>query len=366
MPGQSDLYLKPTGLLHGVEAQSAVKAGLAGWLAGGPAAFSLVEVIERRRAEPTRRHVRLLSYADARASSDVAIITRLERICAAPSPMAGLDLHRPLVMGIVNVTPDSFSDGSLFAERDVAIAHGRSLIVKGADILDIGGESTRPGARDVPPEEEAERVAPVIAAWRDEGVPISIDTRKSLVMHSALAAGAAIVNDVSALGYDPKSLEVVRDAEAPVVLMHAQGTPQVMQKDPRYDDVSLDIFDYLAQRIDDVVRAGIARSRIIADPGIGFGKTVEHNLTLLRELSLFHGLGVPILLGASRKAFVGSVTGEPEARMRVAGSVQAAMIGVAQGVQILRVHDVRETVQAIAIWRRVNAVDGSADLKGTH
>lgn len=346
--------------MQGTEARDAIAAGLAGRLAGGPVAFSAVEIIERDRAQPGRRKVRLASFAEARDIGDSEIARRLAVLSAGPAPMAGLDFSRPLVMGIVNVTPDSFSDGNLYARHDAAIAHGLELVREGADILDIGGESTRPGAEDVAPEVEAERVAPVIAAWKDAGVPISIDTRKAPVMRSALAAGAAIVNDVSALEFDRDATDVVRNAGVPVILMHSQGTPKVMQQDPHYEDASLDIFDYLENRIVEVVRSGIARENIIADPGIGFGKTVEHNLQLIRDLSLFHGLGVPVLLGASRKAFIGHITGEPEARRRVAGSVQVAMMGIAQGVQIVRVHDVQYTVQSIAVWRRVNGINCSA------
>ncbi|WP_137388158.1 dihydropteroate synthase [Rhodoligotrophos defluvii] len=328
-------------------------------LAGGPAAFSLVELIERAGA--SRRSAARMFPADEMARSTESTVRAILQALTTPRPaIAGLDFAWPLVMGIVNVTPDSFSDGNLFSQSQAAIDHARHLAEAGADILDIGGESTRPGADDVPEEEEARRVLPVVEGVRPLGLPVSIDTRKASVMRRAVAAGASIINDVSALQHDPGATAAVVETGAPVILMHAQGTPKTMQIDPRYDDVALDIFDVLARRIAEAEGAGIPRSRVIADPGIGFGKTHQHNLQLMAQLSLFHGLGVPLLLGASRKGFIGKVTGETEARSRVMGSVAAAMAGVQQGVQIVRVHDVRETVQSIAVWRRIIEADAAA------
>lgn len=269
-----------------------------------------------------------------------------------------LPSDRPLVMGIVNVTPDSFSDGGTAYSLEAALARAQAMVAAGADILDIGGESTRPGAADVPVPEEINRTAPVIAAIRAAGIttPISIDTRKSRVAEAALTAGADIINDVSALSYDPDLAAVTVAAGAPICLMHAQGTPQTMQADPRYDDVVIDVYDYLARRIDLAVSLGIDPARVITDPGIGFGKTMQHNLTLLRGLSVFHSLGAPILLGASRKRFIGTLSGVAEAAQRMPGSVAVALMAAGQGAQILRVHDVAETVQALALWRALTTV----------
>jgi dihydropteroate synthase len=221
-----------------------------------------------------------------------------------------------------------------------------------ADILDIGGESTRPGAVLVAPDQEIARTAPVIAAIRAAGIatPISIDTRKASVAASALQAGAGLVNDVSALTFDPAMAAEVARAACPVVLMHAQGTPQTMQADPQYDDVLLDVYDWLAARIAAAMAAGIPRDLIAIDPGIGFGKTVAHNLALLQRLSLFHSLGCPVLLGASRKRFIGTIGGAEVAQARMPGSVAVALAGAAQGVQMIRVHDVVETRQAMRLW----------------
>lgn len=259
---------------------------------------------------------------------------------------------RPQIMGIVNTTPDSFSDGGLHAAAQDAIAGGLAMAQAGADILDIGGESTRPGAETVAVAEEIKRTQPVIAGLRAQGFAgvISVDTRKANVARAALEAGANLINDVSGFTYDPALAGVAANADVPVCVMHGPVDPAVMQNDPRYSDVLLDVFDFLEARIAALETQGIARSRIIADPGIGFGKTMDHNLALLARLSLFHSLGVPILLGASRKRFIGTIGGAPEAADRAPGSIAVALAGIAQGVQIVRVHDVAQTAQAIALW----------------
>ncbi|MDF2366754.1 dihydropteroate synthase [Sneathiella sp.] len=262
---------------------------------------------------------------------------------------------RPLIMGIVNVTPDSFSDGGQHSSVDAAIAHARELVADGADILDIGGESTRPGADAIRVADECARVVPVIEGCRDLGVTISIDSRKKAVMAAAVAAGATLVNDVSALEYDPESLEFVAESGLPVCLMHSLADPKVMQDNPTYDDVVADVMAYLRARIEACEASGITREKIIVDPGIGFGKTAEHNLLLIKSLSAFQALGCDILLGASRKSFVGRVMHEPEASKRVIGSVAVALHGAQSGARILRVHDVKETRQALEMWQAIDA-----------
>ncbi len=278
---------------------------------------------------------------------------------ATPAPaagvlrFAGLLLDRPLVMGIVNVTPDSFSDGGRYAETDAAIAHGRRLREEGADILDIGGESTRPGAAPLAPEAELARVIPVIRALAAEGALISIDTRRAVVMRAAIEAGARIVNDVTALTGDADSLAVVRESGVSVVLMHMLGDPQTMQVKPVYADVVREVSAYLAERVQACRAAGLAAERIAVDPGIGFGKTVEHNLSLLAGTARLRALGVAVLVGASRKAFIGRLSrGEP-APERVAGSVAAALAAIERGAHIVRVHDVAATRQALSVWQAV-------------
>lgn len=271
---------------------------------------------------------------------------------AAPRPaIASLAMDRPRIMGILNTTPDSFSDGGRFDAPDRALAHAAQLIAEGADILDIGGESTRPGAETVSEDEEIARTTPVIARIREawDG-PLSIDTRRARVAEAAARAGASILNDVSALTHDPEMAPFTAESGLPVCLMHAQGEPQTMQDDPRYEDVLLDVYDALATRIDAAIAAGIPRDRLIADPGIGFGKTLAHNLTLLEGLAMFHGLGVPLLIGVSRKRFIGTLGNAPDAQDRTAGSVAVALHAAHQGAQILRVHDVAETRQALTLW----------------
>ncbi len=275
--------------------------------------------------------------------------------------LAGLVLDRPRIMGVVNVTPDSFSDGGRYLDAGAAQAQAWALVAAGADLLDIGGESTRPGATPVPVETEIARTAPLIAALRAGGltVPISIDTRKSAVAAAALDAGASMVNDVSAFTFDPGLAALVARRGVPACLMHARGTPETMQQDPRYDDVLLDVYDWLADRVAAAQAAGIPPTRLAVDPGIGFGKTVAHNLALIRGLATFHGLGCAVLLGASRKSFIGALAGEPVAAHRLPGSLAAALAGAAAGAQILRVHDVAETRQALAVW---GAIAGAGNL----
>jgi dihydropteroate synthase len=274
----------------------------------------------------------------------------LENLRRPREPIAGLVFDRPRIMGIVNVTPDSFSDGGRYLGHEAAVAHALQLEVEGADILDIGGESTRPRAEPVDLEEEWRRVGPVIEAL----VPrtrarVSVDTRKAEIMRRAAGAGVHLINDVSALSNDPASLRTAAETGLPVVLMHALGDPRTMQDKPAYADVVLDVCDALEARIEACEAAGIPRTRLIVDPGIGFGKTLSHNLALLGSLSLFHGLGCPVMLGASRKSFIGHLTGAADAD-RLAGSLAAALTGASQGVQILRVHDVAATRQALAVW----------------
>ncbi|WP_417807546.1 dihydropteroate synthase [Thioclava sp.] len=308
-------------------------------LAGGWCWFDEVEMI-RRDADP--------EIIPATHLPEDAMI----RLCSARSSLAGLALDAPRIMGILNVTPDSFSDGGQFDLEDAAIARALELRAGGADILDIGGESTRPGAEEISEDEEISRTAPVIAALRqiDFDAPISIDTRKALVADQALESGADMLNDVSAMAFDPAMVEVAQVSGVPICLMHAQGSPEDMQDDPRYSDVLLDVYDYLEDRIALAEAHGIERANIIADPGIGFGKTLQHNLALIRGLSLFHGLGCSLLLGASRKKFIGTISQTEEADQRMPGTLAVTLAGLAQGVQIHRVHDVAEIAQGIRLW----------------
>jgi dihydropteroate synthase len=281
------------------------------------------------------------------------VADRLAKLAAPRRPWAGLALDRPLVMGILNVTPDSFSDGGDFVDQERAIAHGKAMLAEGAEIIDVGGESTRPGATPVEPAVERARVAPVVATLAAAGAVVSIDTRHAAVMGEAVEKGARIVNDVSALTGDPASRKVVAATGAAVVLMHMQGEPRTMQQNPTYDSAPVEVADYLASRLADCVASGIAPERVVVDPGIGFGKDRGHNLELLERIAMLHGLGCGILLGVSRKSIIGRLTNSVAAKDRLPGSLAAELHGIGQGVQIVRVHDVAETRQAIAVWQAI-------------
>jgi len=305
-------------------------------LAGGPFSFARAEVLTRAGSE---------GFVDA---ADVPL-DWLERLTRPRPLLARFTQPLPLVMGILNITPDSFSDGGRHDAPDAAIAAARAMHAAGAALIDVGAESTRPGAPELPVADELARLAPLWAGLA--GLPVSIDTRKAPVMAAALDQGAMIVNDVSALGHDPAAMALVAARGCPVILMHHQGTPETMQIAPHYDNALLEVFDWLERRIAAAVAGGFEPDAIIADPGIGFGKGLSHNLALLQGLTLLHGLGVPILLGASRKSLISKLVGEVPVEQRLPGSLALALAGAEAGVQLLRVHDVPETVQALTLWR---------------
>ena len=349
------LWLRPLDLLCGYATREAVAAGLARPLAGADLAFTLVAALglgsDGRLASVTAPISELEGWLGgpgvrfAERSRD-----RLSRLSTPRLPWAGFSLARPLVMGVLNVTPDSFSDGGRWFDAERAIAYGRTLVEAGADIIDVGGESTRPGAAELPPGEEIRRVEAVVHALAESGAVVSIDTRRKAVMERALAVGARIVNDVSALTHDPGSLAYIARCEAPVVLMHMRGEPRTMQREPVYDSPLVEVLEYLEARITACAAAGIPRERIVVDPGIGFGKRVPHNLELLAGTGAFHALGCGVVLGVSRKSMIARLSrGEPP-DARLPGSLAAALFAVQQGIQILRVHDVAETRQALSLW----------------
>lgn len=314
-------------------------------LAGGWAWFTQVECLVRGQAP------QIIAAQDVPAEV-------LARMTAPRAEIAGLSMAEPQIMGILNVTPDSFSDGGQFNAPDQAIARTKDMIAQGATLIDIGGESTRPGAGYVEITEEIARTEPVIAAVVPEiNVPISIDTRKAPVAKAALAAGAALINDVSGFTFDAELAPLAAAEQAPVCVMHAQGDPATMQDDPSYDDVLLDVYDFLAAQVAQLEALGVPRTQIIVDPGIGFGKSLSHNLALLARISLFHSLGCPILLGASRKRMIGTIASAPDAAQRVPGSLALALQSLSQGVQFLRVHDVAETRQALSLWQAATKGD---------
>lgn len=335
-------------------------------LAGGPLGFAACEVIRRAAAGPIHRELLSADTLDAAPDAldpalGAAAEERLRHLRRPRPAFAGVAMDRPRLMGVINVTPDSFSDGGERFDPGRAIADGLAMLAAGAALLDVGGESTRPGAEPVEVEEELRRVVPVVRGLAAEGAIVSIDSRHARVMAAALDAGAAVINDVTALAGDPESLALAARAGVPVVLVHMQGEPRTMQADPRYADAALDVFDFLAERVAACEAAGIPRDRIAVDPGIGFGKTLEHNLEILDQMALYHDLGCVLLLGVSRKGFIGRLSGGAPPKARLPGSLAAALAGVARGVQILRVHDVAETAQALAVWQGIALAGIDAD-----
>lgn len=349
----STFYLRPTALCDSPQSEE----GEALRLAGGMVFASRFALVEREGGRVVaRRRFSLPQLHDALADLPAAVREQFENLQRAHPPLQcgarTLRLDQPQVMGILNVTPDSFSDGGQFMDDpEVAHAHAAAMLEGGAAIIDVGGESTRPGAAAVWEGDELKRVIPAVERLAASGAAISIDTRRPGVMEAALKAGAQVINDVSALRHDPRSLEFAAASGAPVVLMHAPGEGEDLHGDARYGDVVLDVFDWLAARRDAALGAGIAREKIVLDPGIGFGKTLAENLALLNALPLFHALGQPLLLGASRKRMVGALSNEAPAHKRLGGSLALAVKGMDAGVQLLRVHDVPETVQARDVWR---------------
>ncbi|MFC3674549.1 dihydropteroate synthase [Ferrovibrio xuzhouensis] len=289
------------------------------------------------------------------------MMTRVFRSAPLP-PLPGLDpdAARPVVMGIVNVSDDSFSGDSLKGDAGRAIQQARAQVAAGAAMVDLGAESTRPGAAPVSVQQEIDRLLPVLEGLRDLGKPVSVDTRHAATMRAVAAAGAAILNDISALEGEG-SLAAAAASGLPIVLMHMQGEPGTMQSAPQYDDVVAEVLAYLESRIAACAAAGIARAKIILDPGIGFGKTVAHNLALLRALPRFHGLGCPLLIGVSRKSFIGAIAHEPDPARRLPGSLAVALHAATRGAAILRVHDVPETVQALALWHAISGPESGGN-----
>jgi dihydropteroate synthase len=322
-------------------------------LAGGLSWFSAVELLQ---VEGNRRvGAELVSVEGIENRFDDDMAAQWKALTAVRAPLQlgerTIRLDQPQVMGIVNATPDSFSDGGQFADAAAAAQAGADMAAQGAAIIDVGGESTRPGAKPVWEGDEMERVVPVIRQLSLGGAAVSVDTRKADVMTAAIEAGARMINDVSALTYDGRSAGIVAASSVPVVLMHHQGAPESMQDDPRYEDVLIEVYLWLAERIEAAEDAGISRDKVLIDPGFGFGKNVGHNLELMNGLALFHSLGYPMVVGASRKRTIGALSGEAPVEKRLGGSITFALKAVEQGAQIVRVHDVFETVQALRVWR---------------
>ncbi len=361
-------YLRPIALCDSPQSEDGEAIRLAGGFVYA-SRFALIERADGKVSARTRFSVPELRAA--LADLPEAVQQQWEHLQRVHVPLQlgarTVRLDQPQVIGILNVTPDSFSDGGKFMDNpEVAHAHAAAMVEAGAAIVDVGGESTRPGAAAVWEGDELKRVIPAIERLAAMGAAISTDTRRPGVMEAALAAGAHLINDVSALRHDPRSLEFAARSGAPVVLMHAPGEGADLHADAKYTDVVLDVFDWLAARRDAALAAGIARDKIVLDPGIGFGKSVADNLALLNALPLFHGLGQPLLLGVSRKRMIGALSNEAPVHERLGGSLAFALKGMDAGVQLLRVHDVAETVQARDVWQglRDGALTDFSQLAG--
>jgi dihydropteroate synthase len=348
---EARLYLRPTGFVDGPYDAP----GHAVNLAGGLCWFAQVQVIARTNAQRSLSCVVQVAHMPRLVEQHPALAAPWHALTRPRPPLqlgkTTLRMDLPHLMGVLNITPDSFSDGGAYLEASAAVAQAHAMIGAGAALIDVGAESTRPGAMPVSAADEIARLEPVLAPLCALGAPVSLDTRQSAVMHYGLQQGVTLINDVSALQHDAQALAIVAQAQCPVVLMHMQGDPGSMLNTPCYDDVLLDVYDTLSQRIEACVAAGVARERIIIDPGIGFGKDLRHNLDLMSGLSLFQALGVPVLLGVSRKRLIGALSREEAAEDRLAGSLALAQAGLSQGVQLLRVHDVAATMQLLKVWR---------------
>jgi len=346
------LILRPCGLLTGSAARAAVATGRAHLLAGGPYAFSECEIFLHHDecVEIVGSHISEIQKWAIAEGGEVAAAFEIQmsKLSRTRASVTGLVMNRPRLMGVINFTPDSFYDGGRLKTVDAAVAHGRMLRDAGADILDIGGESTRPGSEAVSEQQEMDRILPIIEQLSTEDILVSVDTRRAPVMRAACAAGARIINDVSALT-EPGTLEAAAETGAAVVLMHMQGAPKSMQDDPTYDHAPYEVLRFLQDRIAACEAAGIDRTAIMVDPGIGFGKNIDHNLQIFEQLALFHATGCAIMVGASRKSFIGAVADCDSPDDRLPGSLAAAIMAAGQGVQLHRVHDVAATRQALTV-----------------
>jgi dihydropteroate synthase len=341
--------LRPTGFVDSPFGHD----GKVARLAGGLNWFAAVELIGIEGNRRVSTELVPVEGVEERFDEDMAAQWRALTVVRAPLQLGErtIRLDQPQVMAIVNATPDSFSDGGQFADAAAAAEAGAQMAAEGAAIVDVGGESTRPGAKPVWEGDEIERIVPVIRQLASAGAAVSVDTRKADVMTAAIEAGARMVNDVSALTYDDRSAGIIAAVGAPVVLMHHKGAPETMQDDPRYDDVLVEVYLWLEARIAAAEEAGISREKLLVDPGFGFGKNVAHNLELMNGVALLHSLGCPIVVGPSRKRTIGALSSEAPVEKRLGGSIAFALKAAEQGTQVLRVHDVFETVQALRVWR---------------
>ena len=349
------VYVRPCNFVHGKHATFLIQKKQALPICGNRSiAFTHVEIITKKNK---RQIITISQVNNLSKQYQKQVQLDLKQIQKKRTSIGKLNMDQPILMGVLNVTPDSFSDGGKFNKLNKALQHAKQMIQDGAHIIDVGGESTRPGAKLISIKEEYNRVIKVIQKIKKiKSCIISIDTRKSQVMKQAAKAGATIINDVSALDFDPQSEQVVIDLKQPIILNHSQGTPETMQKNPTYQNVLIEIYDYFENKIKQLEKKGIPRKHIIIDPGIGFGKNVQHNLTLMRHVSFFHSLGCPLMLGPSRKSFIGKIMGKKDSISRIGGTISAVIIGANQGVQFFRVHDIKEINEALTINQALHTI----------
>ena len=345
------IYIRPTNIVFGQKANYFIQAGTAKSLCGlEDVGFLSVEILKRQTNGNTVEEYSVLELEGLDFRNEIE--SDLNKITSKRNNIYNLNFKNPILMGVLNVTPDSFSDGGKYNTTFRALDHVKSMIDFGAHIIDVGGESTRPGAKSVSEQDEITRVSETIQLIKKKypNQLISLDTRKSKVMQHGLSIGVDMLNDVSALDFDPQSYQVVKDSGKPIVLNHSQGIPEDMQNNPTYENVLLDIFDYFENKIKFLKDNGIKDEQIIIDPGIGFGKTLEHNLEIISKISLFHGLGYPIMVGPSRKSFIGKIMGEKDNPQRLGGTIASVLYSYLQGIQLFRVHDIQETSEALKVY----------------
>lgn len=345
------IYIRPTNIVFGQKANYFIQEKSAKSLCGlENVGFLSLEILKRQSDGNTIEEYSVLEIEKLDFKNEIE--DDLNNITSKRKNIFNLDFTNPILMGVLNVTPDSFSDGGKYNTTYRALDHVRSMINYGAHIIDVGGESTRPGAKSVSEQDEIKRVSETIQLIKNKfpNQIISLDTRKSMVMKHGIDIGVDILNDVSALDFDPQSYLVVKDSGKPIILNHSQGTPENMQNNPTYENVLLDIFDYFENKIKFLKNNGIKDEQIIIDPGIGFGKTLEHNLEIISKISLFHSLGYPIMVGPSRKSFIGKIMGEKDNPQRLGGTIASILYSYLQGIQLFRVHDIQETNEALKVY----------------
>ena len=345
------IYIRPTNIVFGQKANYFIQAGTAKSLCGlEDVGFLSVEILKRQTDGNTVEEYSVLELERLDFRNEIE--SDLNKITSKRNNIYNLNFKNPILMGVLNVTPDSFSDGGKYNTTFRALDHVKSMIDFGAHIIDVGGESTRPGAKSVSEQDEITRVSETIQLIKKKypNQLISLDTRKSKVMQHGLSIGVDMLNDVSALDFDPQSYQVIKDSGKPIVLNHSQGIPEDMQNNPTYENVLLDIFDYFKNKIKFLKDNGIKDEQIIIDPGIGFGKTLEHNLEIISKISLFHSLGYPIMVGPSRKSFIGKIMGEKDNPQRLGGTIASVLYSYLQGIQLFRVHDIKETSEALKVY----------------